>query len=170
MFHKILVALDQSEPSSQVFEQAVALAKVTNASLMLLHVLVPFGNEYPGIGYQGMDGMFLGGRAETVQLYLSQWKILEQEGLKWLRSREAEAIKAGVEPEFRQSIGDPGRIICTLAQTWEADLIVVGRRGLFGLSELFLGSVSSYVLHHAPCSVLTVQEPLLPSHEVTQEN
>ncbi len=38
-----------------------------------------------------------------------------------------------------------------------ADLIVLGRRGRTGLAEALLGSVSNYVLHHAPCSVLVVQ-------------
>ena len=43
------------------------------------------------------------------------------------------------------------------SQNWEADLIVIGRRGHQGLSEILLGSVSNYVVHHAPCSVLVVQ-------------
>ncbi|MGQ9872468.1 universal stress protein [Leptodesmis sp.] len=38
-----------------------------------------------------------------------------------------------------------------------ADLILIGNRGHTGLKELFLGSASNYVLHHAPCSVLTVK-------------
>ncbi|CCQ49032.1 hypothetical protein CWATWH8502_2292 [Crocosphaera watsonii WH 8502] len=37
------------------------------------------------------------------------------------------------------------------------DVIVMGHRGISGLQEFFLGSVSNYVLHHAPCSVLIVQ-------------
>jgi nucleotide-binding universal stress UspA family protein len=44
-----------------------------------------------------------------------------------------------------------------VARTWNADLIVIGRRGLRGLAEMFLGSVSNHVIHHAHCSVLVVQ-------------
>ena len=44
-----------------------------------------------------------------------------------------------------------------LAKDWNADLIIMGRRGLTGLSEMFLGSVSNYVVHHASCSVLLIQ-------------
>jgi nucleotide-binding universal stress UspA family protein len=54
-------------------------------------------------------------------------------------------------------VGDPGKAICTLAQDWSADLIVIGRRGMHGLGELLLGSVSSYVMHRSPCAVLVVQ-------------
>ena len=35
--------------------------------------------------------------------------------------------------------------------------MVIGRRGHKNISEMFLGSVSNYVMHHAPCSVLVVQ-------------
>ena len=43
-----------------------------------------------------------------------------------------------------------------MANSWQADMIIVGNRGRSGLSEFFLGSVSNYVMHHAPCSVLVV--------------
>ncbi|MCZ8054719.1 MAG: universal stress protein, partial [Microcystis sp. LE19-12.2C] len=49
------------------------------------------------------------------------------------------------------------KTICKVAREENIDLIVIGRRGRSGLGELFLGSVSNYVLHHAPCSVLIVQ-------------
>lgn len=56
-------------------------------------------------------------------------------------------------------------MICDVARSWKADLIVLGRRGYSGVKELFLGSVSNYVLHHTPCSILTVQGavPLTPT-------
>jgi nucleotide-binding universal stress UspA family protein len=44
-----------------------------------------------------------------------------------------------------------------MAKSWQADLIVLGRRGLKGISEIFLGSVSNYIVHQALCSVLIVQ-------------
>lgn len=157
MFHKILVALDDSDSSHQVFAKAVALAEATNASLMLLRVLSPFEGEYSGSIYPAIDGIYPGLHRQTVQIYMNQWHQFEQQALESLRSLSCKAIEAGVRAEFTQNFGDPGRTICEVARTWDADLIMVGRRGRAGLSELFLGSVSNYVLHHAPCSVLTVQ-------------
>ena len=55
-------------------------------------------------------------------------------------------------------MGYSGRNIGEEAQTWSAELILVGSRGLTGLKEMFLGSISNYVTHHAPCSVLIVRE------------
>lgn len=53
-------------------------------------------------------------------------------------------------------IGVPGEAILTEAREGGYDLIVLGRRGLSPLKELFLGSVSQAVLHRAPCPVLIV--------------
>jgi nucleotide-binding universal stress UspA family protein len=92
-----------------------------------------------------------------MQIYWDRLREQEQAGLERLRSLEAEAIAAGVSTEFTQNLGDPGRLICELAKSWNADLIIIGRRGLSGLGEFWLGSVSNYVLHHAPCHVLTIQ-------------
>jgi nucleotide-binding universal stress UspA family protein len=73
------------------------------------------------------------------------------------------AEMAGVLTESTQSIGSVGRLICETANIWKADLVITGRRGRTTLSELLLGSVSNYILHHAPCSVLIVQPQQLKS-------
>ena len=93
-----------------------------------------------------------------LNVYQQQWQKLEQEGLKLLQSLTEEATKAGVKTQFKQTLGYPGRNICEEAQTWAAELILVGSRGLTGVKEMFLGSISNYVTHHAPCSVLIVRE------------
>ena len=160
MFHKILVAIDQSAMGKQVFEQALELAKVNNASLMLLHVLSHEEENSPKLPvFSGLDYYPGVMRSQTLELYQQHWETYEQLGLKMLRSRAQEAAEVGVTVEFSQNSGSPGHMICEVANLWNADLIVVGRRGRSGLSELLLGSVSNYVLHHAGCSVLIVNRP-----------
>jgi nucleotide-binding universal stress UspA family protein len=153
MFDKILVAVDDSESSQAVFARAILLAKTHQSTLMLLHVLVPTDDVYPGNPYVGTP-------ASVIEIYLDRWQKREQDGMAMLRGLSTEAIAAGVLCEFTQNIGDPGKTICALATSWHANLVVVGRRGMTGLNEFFLGSVSNYVLHHAPCHVLTIQREL----------
>lgn len=157
MVRKILVALDKSAMNAAVFEHALSLATAIDAHLMLLHVLSPLEDGYPTPVYPGPDSLFSRLHAEALRTYSEQWHQFEQDGLNLLRSLNAEAMSAGLTSEFTQMVGDAGRSICTIADTWDADLIVLGRRGRSGISELLLGSVSNYVLHHAPCSVLVVQ-------------
>lgn len=170
MFRKVLVALDRSNLSQHVFEQAVSFAKATKANLMLLHVLsngeegCPELPAYPYLSYYPQVGDRL------LEVYVEDWEKYSQRGLEFLRSLHLEAIAAGVNAEYTQIAGNPGHIICDLAQTWEADLILIGRRGYTGLRELFLGSVSNYVLHHAPCSVLTIQTRAKVKLETPQQS
>ncbi|WP_019501937.1 universal stress protein [Pseudanabaena sp. PCC 6802] len=157
MFNKILAAIDASECSKQVFETALSLAKLNNAELMLLHVISPLDEGYPTLIFPGAADVYPSLYEEAIESYKQQWQEFEQQGLDILRSLASQARELGVTVEFRQPTGDPGKNICNIARSWEAGLIVVGRRGHKGLSELLLGSVSNYVLHHAPCSVLTLQ-------------
>ena len=53
--------------------------------------------------------------------------------------------------------GSPDSRIVETAETWGADLIVVGSHGYSRWERLLLGSVSDSVVHHAPCSVLVVR-------------
>jgi len=150
MFQKILVAIDDSESSHTIFDRALTLAKTNQSELMLIHVLTLLDDFYPG-------DTFIGIPASAMQIYAERLENREQAGIEKLRSLEVEATAAGVTTEFTQKIGDPGKMICEVANTWNANLIVIGRRGLSGLSELFMGSTSNYVLHHASCDVLTIQ-------------
>ena len=155
MFAKILVAIDSSPMGKTIFDKALDLAKTTRASMMLLHVLsyedgmpmpASFGREY----YTGLS-------SKALEIYQQQYKEFENQGLKLLQILADQAISAGISTEFSQNHGSPGQTICDLAFNWQADLIVMGRRGRSGINELILGSVSNYVLHHASCSVLVVQ-------------
>lgn len=55
--------------------------------------------------------------------------------------------------------GPPGQTIIEEAESWGADLIVMGSRGLGAWNRLVLGSVSNAVVHHAKCSVEIVRRP-----------
>jgi nucleotide-binding universal stress UspA family protein len=127
---------------------------------MLLHILAPEEENSPGVpGFIGVD--YYPWSIDDVNIsYRQQWDEFESECLELLRVRRDKAVAAGVETEFTQIPGSAGETICQFAKNWDADLIAIGHRGLSGFGELLLGSVSNYVLHHAPCSVLTVQSKL----------
>lgn len=55
--------------------------------------------------------------------------------------------------------GSPAQVIVDEAESWGADLIIMGSRGLGVWNRLLLGSVSSAVVHHAKCSVEIVRTP-----------
>lgn len=163
MFQRILVALDHSEACQAVFERAIELAKANQARVMLLHVISPIDEGVPSPMYPLPDSLYPMQHEALIQSSAQLFSQVEQAGLDMLRMRDATATAAGVRCEFTQHVGDPGTTICTIAQTWNANLIVMGRRGRSGISEFFLGSVSNYVMHHAHCSVLVVQEAKVPA-------
>ncbi|MGB8701349.1 MAG: universal stress protein [Thermosynechococcaceae cyanobacterium] len=161
-FQTILVSLDESDLGASVFQQALDIAIACQAQLHLLHAIQP--PEQPSsVGAEGM----LGGLSDlgTYPMFADPafWEAQAQVQVDrtetWLQRYEAQAQQAGVVTAHSCPVGEPGAIICDVAKTQSTDLIVMGRRGLSGLAEAFMGSVSNYVVHHAPCSVLVVQTP-----------
>lgn len=167
MLYKILVAVDDSFMNRVVFEEALDLARKTEASLMLLHVMTPEEQTHPELPRSYIPYYYPIITDELLQQYQAEWEAAENRGLELLRSLAQEAT--GVAIEFTQNIGNPGRVICDVAKEWDATLIVTGRRGRTGLAELFMGSVSNYVIHHAPCSVFVVQGKVRTEVKVTPE-
>lgn len=157
MFNKILVALDLEEIDTNLFEEAIALAKATGAHLKLVSILTLDGYSSPlPIVYPGLTGYAITLEESAWQDYQKCYQDYQEKNLTKLRHFSEQAIAAGVRTEFMQNSGSPGRTICDVAQSWAADLVMVGSRGRKGLSEMLLGSVSNYVMHHANCSVMVV--------------
>ena len=74
-------------------------------------------------------------------------------------TRSANTLReSGFPTEERIEDGDPRQALIQLARDEGVDLIVVGSHGRSGFSKLVLGSVSSHVVTHAPCSVLVVKQ------------
>ncbi|MCT7969280.1 universal stress protein [Laspinema sp. D1] len=159
-YHKILAAIDRSPQSDFVIEQVLDLAEKEKAELMLFHAIQvealaeispmvgtgmglspSLGREIPELQRQRLDGQIQHTK-EILQEYASM------------------AMARNIPTICHHSVGDPGVVSCELARSWGANLIVVGRRGRKGMTELLLGSVSNYITHHAPCSVLIVQGAL----------
>lgn len=171
MFHRILVAIDQSDLAEDVVETAIAQAKVTGGNLLLLHVLNVQEKGFPQIEGHTSGNYNPESFDAEAHSYERHWKIYKQMGLNSLQAYSERAIAAGVEAEYTQQTGDlvgnPGETICVAAKEWQADLIIVGHRGLSGVRELMQGSVSNHIFHHAPCSVLSVQSPVKTKTETT---
>jgi nucleotide-binding universal stress UspA family protein len=169
MFEKILVTIDRSAFSKTVFQKGLFLAKNLRANLMLLqvktnlmlsHDLSPqeekVSNFLDSTRTLGNSGYYSGEDINAIQECDRQWHTYQEQSLNFLRDLAEEAIGQGVETEFSQNAGNPAITICEVASNWDADLIVIGRQSHSSLNELLLDSVSNYVLHHAPCSVLVV--------------
>ncbi len=131
---RVLCAVDGSDDSLQAVRTAAALADQTGAELRLLHVIA--------------------GSARDERT----WSLDPDEPNPSELEKAVEAATAsGTRPIRELAIGRPESAIIEAAERGEADLVVVGHRGLSGLSRTLLGSVSEYVASHAPCPVLVVR-------------
>jgi nucleotide-binding universal stress UspA family protein len=156
MFQKILVPLDRSPQAHEVLATALNIAQANHSQLMLFHALD--WDFHLGLGSfdalemeTDLSGAFAKFQQSQVDEKLSEIRH-------WLKGYVNQAATQSIPVESRCALGHPGPLIRDLAEEWKSDLIVLGRRGLGGVAEMLLGSVSSYVLHHVPCSVLVVQE------------
>ena len=158
MFEKILIALGNSAESQLVLGSGLTLAEKLGAKVLLLHVISPLTSTSfsPLVG-----GMFPIVNDVAIEQYAKEWKEYQKLGLEQLQADAAQAKERGIDVEISQNLGDSGKMICEVAKSWSADAIVMGRNQKSMLSEIWLGSTSNYVLHHAPCSTLVIQLPAL---------
>lgn len=162
MYQKILVAVDNSTFSDAIFQHALTLAQASQGSLFLVHSLSGEEESSPLPMNRQIDSIYWAPGTEiNVEVWKDEWQRYEATSLEHLQKLAGQGNAAGIETEFRQLMGSPGKVICKAAQQWGADVIVIGNRGRSGLSELVLGSVSNYVMHHAPCSVLVLKTEIL---------
>lgn len=157
-YKKILVGVDYQNSTREIFGVAMNLATVYKSKLKVFHSVQ---GELPGVPIiDGFSTMGVYGslyNEEVDEFYEEAYQKAIEKLENWLKSFTIEAREKNIEADSDYFIGDPGKNICKMAQEWNADLVVIGRRGRSGVSELLLGSVSNYVVHNAHCCVLVVQ-------------
>jgi nucleotide-binding universal stress UspA family protein len=147
---KILIATDGSNFSQQALEKACELAKgwegVSFRVISVYEAQGPMAAEPFAISaeyYQQLDNLARQ-RAEAA----AQKSV---EFIKTHQTSESSDITSKVE------LGIPAQVIVEAAESWGADLVVVGSHGYGFWGRIALGSVSDAVVHHSPCSVLVVR-------------
>ncbi len=146
MSKKILVPVDGSEQSKKAIEFAADWAKTHDGKLHLFHVPEPAAGD---------EMMVMGGASITLHASREE---LEEAGNQILEAAEGVARNMGVDDVERSiEIGDPARKIVAKADAIEADMIVMGTRGLGDWKSLLIGSVSHKVMHLASCTCVTVR-------------
>lgn len=134
----ILVALDSSELSERVIQTVNQLKIQPTTKIILSHVM---SSPEP-------DTELAVDRPHTSE------ELLYRHIEKQLQSYQADLP---CDSEIEIVTGEPAVEIVRLAHIYQADLIVIGSRGLTGLQRILEGSVSSQVVADAPCSVLVVK-------------
>ena len=160
MLQKILLAIGDSPDSAQILESGLTLAEKLGAEILILHVLdplVPHGLSVVGSPLVGGILPMIDDR--VIEQYIAAWNEHERKGIDRLQTYAAQAKARGIKAETLQNYGDSGPLICEAAKNWSADSILMGRNQKSMMSEIFLGSTSNYVLHHASCSVIVIQLP-----------
>lgn len=137
---KILVPLDGSKNSFRALEMAIGIAKQFEATIMCAYSI----NIQPHSEFQGI---------------ISIDKEMNKEIKKIMTDAKEKTSHEGVLFKEKTMRGDIGYNIIKLAHDKKEkfDLIVMGSRGRGVIKELFLGSVSNYVIHSSKIPVLVVK-------------
>lgn len=138
----IAVGVDGSATSTKAAEIATAMARVWSAKLLIVTVV-----RTPE-GWWGIGGAPPSPEALSAALIQGQEEIL--------REIEEHLDLEGIDYETVQELGDPSWKLIDVAETREADVLVIGKRGA-GLAErMMLGSVADRLAHHSPIPVLVI--------------
>jgi nucleotide-binding universal stress UspA family protein len=139
----IVVGTDGSETAARALEEAGDLAKSAGATLHIVSA------------YEPATGARVGGSAGPER---AQWMVGPDVQVDAVLDRAAGTMHArGVQTECHARKGDPANALLDVAAEHDADMIVVGNKGMTGTKRFLLGSVPDKISHHAPCSVLIVR-------------
>jgi len=143
MFKRILVPLDGSERAEQALPVAARMARGSGGSVILLQVVDIMVSSY---GYVAPP--LIGNLIETSL----------NEARKYLTDVTTSAMFNGVPTEIHLPFGSVTSQILSVADSSQADSIVLTSQGLTGVTRWVLGSVAEYVVRHASLPVLLLQE------------
>ena len=141
---KILCPIDFSQHAELVVEWAIHLAQEHDSEVLLLHAY------HLPVEFQQLEGAYLPA---------DFWESVKEEAERSLAiyAERVRAMSVSVREIVRE--GYPASVIQEEAQEENADMIVMGSRGLSGLKHLLLGSIAERVVQKAHCPVLTLNHP-----------
>ncbi|NSL50612.1 universal stress protein [Calidifontibacillus erzurumensis] len=143
MFTKILVAYDGSELAKKALQMAIQFSKKNpNLQIDVIHVY-----QIPTIAIA--DGIYTPSAKQALQYYENAEKVLEE------AKKIAEEQSVNINAVLKEGIF--AKNIVDYADEAGCDVILIGSRGLSGLKEMFLGSVSHNVVQKANVPVLIVK-------------
>ena len=145
MFKKILIPVDGSEGSWRALEQAVVLGEKFESTIIVANVIQPYNNA--ALLAIPLDH-------STVQQGNSELETIRDKVLEMAQEKMAGYPHKVV---YSIQVGHPSERIIAFTKKEECDAIVLGSRGLSGIAEFFLGSVSSKVAQYAGVPVLIVK-------------
>jgi nucleotide-binding universal stress UspA family protein len=153
MFKKILVPIDGSKPSYDALLRALKLAKIHGSEVEILHVTT-FSEDLPA--ETSMTKAEPNSPAKWIDDYITKIRKNDENMLNnaLMYSR---TIVPAVKITTKLLIGLPENEIIMEAERGGFDLIVIGSRGLGGIKELVLGSVSHKVVNDSKIPVLVVK-------------
>jgi nucleotide-binding universal stress UspA family protein len=145
LFKRIVVGPDGSESAKEAVRQAATLAQLTGAALDVV-------SAYEPVPKRRVDSEREGAPADV------QHEFGPREDVNFaLDGAAAIAHEMDVEVKPHPRDGDPADAILSVADEVDADLIVVGNKGMTGARRFLLGSVPNKVSHHADCGVMIVR-------------
>jgi nucleotide-binding universal stress UspA family protein len=146
MYSKILVPVDGSPTSREGLDEAIQLARLTGATVKLLHAVDLW--SFASAAEAGM--------AATPELLT----LLREGGVAVLDAARKQVEAAGLPVETALSDGYAGRlcdVVVDEARRWGAELIVIGTHGRRGVGRLMLGSDAEQIVRLSPVPVLLVR-------------
>lgn len=147
MFNKILVPVDGSESAWRALDQGLVLSEKFGGEVIVLTVIQPYNNA--ALLAVPLDHNIISQSNND----------LKQVGDEVLHRAEerVKAAKHDGKVSYEMEVGHPSERILAAAKENGADAIVLGSRGLSGIAEFFLGSVSSKIAQYAAIPVLIVK-------------
>jgi nucleotide-binding universal stress UspA family protein len=146
---RVLVCTDGSDDATAAAVSGLALLAPPD------EVILACAAEAPIEATSGLESGFAGGMATDSELDAA-WTEAKNSADEAL-GRTAAALPEELPVDTVILRGDPGPALCQLAHERNADVVVLGSRGLGAIRRALLGSVSTYVSANAPCPVVIVR-------------
>jgi nucleotide-binding universal stress UspA family protein len=142
MIETIAVGTDGSDTAQRAVDFALDMAERYGARVVIASAYTPVS-----------EGRLKKEQKEAPQEI--QWSINPSEEVdSTLRAVEEQASERGLKYTSEARNGDPADVLCAIAEAHDADVMVVGNKGM---DRRILGSVPNSVSHKAPCSVMIVK-------------